>query len=43
MVKDSEAFYFTPGGEIEDGETKNQTIKRECKEELSTIPYSYKY
>ena len=32
--RDGEKYYVFPGGGIEDGETKEACIKRECKEEL---------
>lgn len=32
--RDGEKYYVFPGGKIEDGETKEECIKRECQEEL---------
>ena len=32
--RNNEKYYAFPGGKIEDGETKEDCIKRECKEEL---------
>lgn len=32
--RDGEKYYVFPGGGIEEGETKEACIKRECKEEL---------
>lgn len=41
--RDGEKYYVFPGGGIEEGETKEACIKRECKEELGIAIEIKKY
>ncbi len=43
--RDGEKYYVFPGGKIEENETKEECIIRECKEELgiNVIPIKYIY